>query len=105
MKKIKTIEEFYSIIESDQTSFVYFYTNWCPDCFFANLYFPRLIDQYKKMKFYKIDRDGLIDLSSHLGIYGIPSFLIFRNGEEIGRFVDKNRKSMKEAKSFIDKTI
>ena len=105
MKKIKTLEEFYTQVEKDELTFVYFYTTWCPDCFMVKPFLPRLEKEHKEMTFIQVDRDDLLDLSSHLGIYGIPSFLLFKNGEELGRFVDKNRKSYLQVKEFIENTI
>lgn len=105
MKKIKSTEEFYSIVESKKLVLVYFYTKWCPDCFMVKPFLPRLVKEYPQMEFVKVDRDTDIELSRHLEIYGIPSFLIFNKGEELDRFVDKFRKSYVEVKSFIDKTL
>jgi thiol-disulfide isomerase/thioredoxin len=105
MNKINNLAEFYEVVEKDELSLIYFYTTWCPDCFATKLYMPRLIKDYSNIKFYAVNRDELIDLSSHLGIYGIPSFLIYKNGEELGRFVSKLRKSYIEVKEFIDNSI
>lgn len=105
MKKINTLEEFYEIAESDQTSVFYFYTTWCPDCFRSKLYMPKLVSEYSDLNFYAVNRDGLLDLSSYLRIFGIPSFLIFKEGVEVGRFVSKQGKSYVEVKEFIDSSI
>lgn len=105
MNKINTLSEFYDIVESEEKTFIYFYTMWCPDCFRTKTYMSKLIKEYPNLTFYKVDRDDLMDLSAHLGIYGIPSFLIFEKGEELGRFVSKLGKSYLEVKDFIDNTL
>lgn len=105
MKNLTNLEEFYTEIESDQISLVYFYTNWCPDCLRSKMYMPKLEKEYSNIRFYNINRDKMLDLSSYLGIYGIPSFLLFKNGDEIGRFVSKLGKSYIEVKEFIDSNI
>ncbi|SIE49450.1 Uncharacterised protein [Mycobacteroides abscessus subsp. abscessus] len=33
--------------------------------------------------------------------FGIPSFIAFRDGEESGRFVSKDRKTQEEIENFI----
>ena len=66
---------------------------------------PKLEKEYPNLTFYSFDRDKDIQLARHLEIYGIPSFLIFNNGDEIGRYVDKKRKSYIEVKTFIDKVL
>ena len=102
MNKLRNTEEFYNAVEQDKLSIVYFYTLWCPDCFMMRPALPRLEKDYPEMTFYSFNRDKDNQLAMHLEIYGIPSFLIFRNGEEIGRYVDKKRKSYIEVKTFID---
>jgi len=52
-----------------------------------------------------MDRDLELELAMHLNIYGIPSFLMFSQGEEIGRFVSKFSKSYLEVRSFIEESI
>lgn len=105
MTKIENLEEYYKIIESKEKIIIYWYTKWCPDCFAIKPHIPRLESEFKEYMFYSIDRDMDIELAKHLNIFGIPSFLIYRDGEEIGRFVDKNRKSYEQVKDFILKVV
>jgi hypothetical protein len=34
-------------------------------------------------------------------VFGIPSFIAFENGKELGRFVSKDRKTQEEIERFI----
>lgn len=105
MKKIQNLEEFYDIVENTDKVIVYWYTKWCPDCFFSKTYLGKLENEFSDYEFIKIDRDRLLDLARHLEIFGIPSFLVFNEGNEVGRFVDKNRKTFNEVKTFINSVI
>ena len=105
MKSIISMEEFYKVIEDEKPSFIYFYTNWCPDCFAIKPHLPRLENEFTNIEFYQMDRDLELELAMHLNIYGIPSFLMFSQGEEIGRFVSKFSKSYLEVRSFIEESI
>jgi thiol-disulfide isomerase/thioredoxin len=105
MIKLKSTEEFYNVVESNKLCIVYFYTKWCPDCFMMKPALPRLEKDYPEITFYSFNRDSDIHLAKHLEIYGIPSFLIFNNGDEIGRYVDKKRKSYIEVKTFIEEVL
>jgi thiol-disulfide isomerase/thioredoxin len=102
MIKLKSTQEFYEAVENNKLSIVYFYTKWCPDCFVIKPALPRLEKDYSSITFYSFDRDKDINLARHLEIFGIPSFLMFKDGDEIGRYVDKRRKSYIEVKAFID---
>jgi thioredoxin-like negative regulator of GroEL len=48
-----------------------------------------------------VDRDQFIDLCQQLDVYGIPSFIGFEDGKELGRFVSKDRKTQEEIEGFI----
>lgn len=105
MKKLTSTQAFYEAVEENKLCIIYFYTIWCPDCFMMRPALPRLEKEYKNITFYSFNRDKDIHLARHLEIYGIPSFLIFNNGDEIGRYVDKKRKSFIEVKTFIDQVL
>lgn len=105
MKTLQSLKEFYDEIESEKKVIYYWHTKWCPDCFVLIPFLGKLEKAFPEFTFYKIDRDNYIDLARHLEIYGIPSFLVFDNGDEIGRLVNKNRKSYREIKNFIEGVI
>lgn len=101
MNKIKSTEDFYKTVEQEKITLVYFYTKWCPDCYMVKPFLPRLEEDFPSIEFHQMDRDADIDLARHLNIFGIPSFLIFKGGEERGSFVSKNRKTYLEVHNFI----
>lgn len=105
MKKLKNLEEFYNAVEKNDKVVVYWYTIFCPDCIMAKPFLGKLEKDFPDYTFYSCNRDKFIDLARHLEIFGIPSFLVFENGEEKGRYVNKLRKSYIEVKTFIENTI
>ena len=105
LKKIKSLEEFYDVIESNEKVIIYWYTKWCPDCFAMKPALPRLEKDFSEYKFYSVNRSMDIELAKHLNIFGIPSFLIYHNEEIIDRFVDKRRKSYIQVRDFITNAI
>ncbi|MNC63683.1 Thioredoxin-like protein YtpP [compost metagenome] len=67
---------------------------------------PDLVKHYEgKLDFVHVDRDDLPDLCSELNILGIPSFIVFRDGQEITRFVSKLRKTREEIEEFLDRSL
>ncbi|QAY68210.1 thioredoxin family protein [Paenibacillus protaetiae] len=104
MKQLKTEAEYREAIASNDLSVIVFKTTWCPDCHFIDPFMPDVEQKYAATAtFYHIDRDELPDLCSELNILGIPSFVAFRNGQELVRFVNKLRKSREEIEQFIDR--
>ncbi|MCI1290338.1 MAG: thioredoxin family protein [Lactobacillus sp.] len=74
---------------------------WCPDCRFLEPALPEIEQNFADCKFYQIDRDGSIDLAKELKILGIPSFVVYQDGQEIGRLVNKDRKTKDEVETFL----
>jgi thiol-disulfide isomerase/thioredoxin len=105
LKKLKNLKEFYDVVESNGKVIIYWYTIFCPDCIMMKPNLGKLEKAFPKHDFFSINRDKMIDLAKHLEIYGIPSFLVFEDGDEKGRLVNKLRKSYIEVKTFIDSTI
>ena len=56
---------------------------------------------FRSSKFYQIDRDGSVDIAKEMNIMGIPSFVVYQDGAEIGRLVNKDRKTKDEVESFL----
>ena len=64
---------------------------------------PEIEQEFSQYRFILVDRDENIDLCAELGIMGIPSFVVYRDGTEIDRFVDKNRKTKEQVERFLRK--
>jgi len=100
MEIIKTLEQFEQITNHGK-HIVIFSTEWCGDCIFIKPHLPAIESKFPQWKFSFIDRDDLIVLCKDLDIYGIPSFLAFVDGQIVGRFVSKDRKTPPEIEQFI----
>ncbi len=67
---------------------------------------PELEEKYgDRINFIELDRDEMADLCEKLNILGIPSFIAFRGGKELVRFVSKLRKTKEEIEQFFDRAI
>ncbi|AWI13189.1 hypothetical protein B4064_2527 [Caldibacillus thermoamylovorans] len=101
MEKLQSVEQFESLKNSGSHVFL-FTAGWCPDCRFLEPFLPEIENEYKEYTFVSVDRDEFIDLCGELDIFGIPSFVVFKDGQEIGRFVSKDRKTKEEVEKFMD---
>ncbi len=81
---------------------LFFQADWCPDCRFIKPSMPEIEKEYSNYTFVKVDRDENIDLAQQMDVLGIPSFVAYDGGKEIGRFVSKDRKTKKEVEDFIN---
>lgn len=78
-----------------------FTADWCPDCQFIKPAMPEVEKDFSDFKFYAVDRDENLDLATELNVMGIPSFIAYRDGQEIGRFVNKDRKTKQQVEDFL----
>lgn len=100
MQILQSIEQFEELRNGAPVIFE-FTADWCGDCRFIDPFMPEVVEKFADFTFYKVDRDRFIDLCIDLGIIGIPSFLAYESGVELGRFVSKDRKTQVEIEQFI----
>jgi thioredoxin 1 len=66
---------------------------WCGPCKVLAPIVERLADEYKgKVRVGKLDIDDSPGVASKFGIRGVPTVLVFKNGEESGRHVGVTNK-------------
>ena len=80
---------------------LFFTAGWCPDCRFIKPAMPEIEADFSDYTFYSVDRDENVDLAASLNIFGIPSFIVYDQGQEIGRFVNKDRKTKQQVEDFL----
>ncbi|HZH58977.1 MAG TPA: thioredoxin family protein [Metabacillus sp.] len=101
MKQLQSIDEYKQIILGEKVILM-FSADWCPDCRVIEPILPELEQENSDFTFYYVDRDKYIDLCGELNVFGIPSFVAFHEGKEVGRYVNKERKSKQQIQDFID---
>ncbi|OTA46214.1 thiol reductase thioredoxin [Limosilactobacillus reuteri] len=103
MKRLPQLKEDQLIETIGNGKVVLFFTaDWCPDCRFIKPAMPEIEQDFSNYTFYEVDRDENIDLAAELNVFGIPSFIVYDNGKEIGRFVNKDRKTKQQVEDFLN---
>jgi len=106
MTDIKDISEFRQMTGEDGAVCALFTADWCPDCQAIKPVMPELEKEYSdRCGFISLDRDRFLDLCQEQNVFGIPSFIVYRKGSEIGRFVSKDAKTREEIDAFLTKTL
>ena len=101
MRIPKDKEELLDIVGSKGNYVLFFTAGWCPDCAFIKPAMPEIEAENSKFEFIQVDRDEYIDQLLEWDVYGIPSFVVYQDGKEIARLVNKDRKTKDEVNSFL----
>ena len=96
-----TNDELKTLVDN-QKVVLFFSASWCPDCIFIDPYIPKLEKEFNDFKWIHVHRDEHMDVAQENNVMGIPSFICFDHGKEVGRFVDKDRKTYDQVKDFLN---
>ncbi|MDK7927693.1 MULTISPECIES: thioredoxin family protein [Staphylococcus] len=105
MEAIKTREDFDKIIESNEPVIIKFEAGWCPDCRAMDMWIDPIVEKYNDYKWYNVNRDELEDVAQDYEVMGIPSLLVFKNGEKTAHLHSANAKSPEQVEDFLSETF
>lgn len=100
MIKLETEQQFKDLKENNRVVFL-FSANWCSDCRLLEPVMPEIEADFADYTFVYVDRDQFIDVCIENDVFGIPSFIVFSFGTELGRLVSKEQKTKEEVVSFL----
>lgn len=76
------------VLKSDVTVLIDFTAAWCGPCKLLSPIIEKLADELAgRVKVGKIDIDTSPNVTAKYGIRGVPTVMVFRNGERVGQHV------------------
>lgn len=102
MEAIKTTEQFNEIIQSGEEVLVKFQAGWCPDCRRMDMFIDPIEEKYNKYTWYDVNRDELPEIAEKYEVMGIPSLLIFKDGEKKAHLHSAHAKSPEQVTDFLE---
>lgn len=78
---------FDDVISGDTPVLVDFWATWCGPCQFMHPIFIRLAKKYRNIKFARVNVDDAQSVAARYGIYAIPTFVVFKNGQPVDKAV------------------
>lgn len=76
------------VLQSDKPVVVDFWAPWCGPCRVIGPILDKLAGEYEgRLTIAKVNTDEEIQHASQLGIQGIPTLIIFKNGKEVERLI------------------
>ncbi len=82
-----TKENFKELIAQDKVTLVDFWAEWCGPCRMLGPILDKIAEENQNINVLKVNVDELSDISAEYGIRNIPAVFIFKNNEQINKFV------------------
>jgi thioredoxin 1 len=74
------------VMQSETPVLVDFWAPWCGPCRALSPHIDRIAGQYgSQLKVVKVNTDEAQDVASRFGIMSIPTVILFKGGQELGR--------------------
>lgn len=103
MDEIRNPDEFRTLAASDKPFCAIFSADWCPDCRVLKAVLPGLGEEYDdRFNFAVVDRDAWPELAEEYDVLGIPSFVVLKNSEVVGTYINRLRKTRRQITDFLD---
>jgi thioredoxin 1 len=80
------------VIEADRPVVVDFWAAWCPPCRQMNPVVGELAAEHPELSFVTLDADANQQTVIEYGVLSMPTFMVFRDGAEVARFVGSRPK-------------
>ncbi|WP_057913259.1 thioredoxin family protein [Peribacillus muralis] len=100
MENLKTVDQ-YDALKNEGKHIFLFSAAWCVDCRVIEPFMPEIEQKFPDFTFIHVDRDEFIDVCAANDVFGIPSFIGYDNGKELGRYVSRDRKTQEQIEEFI----
>jgi thioredoxin 1 len=92
------------VLQSDKLTMVDFWAEWCGPCKMMNPLLDELSTEYEgKVVISKMNVDDNSEVPTNFNIRGIPTFILFKGGKEVGRIVGAQTKQV--MKGQLDKFL
>jgi len=66
-----------------------------------NMFIDPIIEEYNQYDWYELNRDELPEIADKYDVMGIPSLLIFQNGEKLAHLHSANAKTPQQVTEFL----
>jgi thioredoxin 1 len=94
------------VLKSSQPVLVDFWASWCAPCLMLAPTVESVAEKYQgKAKIVKLNVDENISSSSNYGVKGIPTLILFRDGQEAERVVGVPPNAKDYISQMLDKHL
>lgn len=102
MERIQTAEQFKEITGKATYTIMKYDTTWCPDCKVLDRFIAPIVTEHADKQWYAIDAEQFQDIAEANEVRGIPSLLVYRNGEKIAHLHSKFAKTPDQVREYLN---
>jgi thioredoxin 1 len=85
------------VLESETPVLVDFWAAWCPPCRVMHPVLAELAADRDDLRVVKVDAEANVATAARYGVLAMPTFVLFRDGEEVLRLVGSRPRRKLEA--------
>lgn len=87
IKHVNSNEFEAEVLKSDKKVLVDFWANWCGPCKMLAPVLEQVAEEMPDVQIVKVDVDDNGDLAEKYNVMSIPTMILFKNGEQVGKSV------------------
>lgn len=95
--EISTLKEFLQRIDTPKLTVTDFHAQWCGPCKAIAPVIEKFSENYTNVQFLKVDVDEAGDIAQEYGITAMPTFVLYKDGEPLGKIVGAAPDNVKKA--------
>lgn len=102
MERIKDDAQFQTNIKQDHYTVMKFDASWCPDCKNLDRFIGDIVAEHSDKAFYAVDSEQFEQLAEKYEVRGIPSLLVFKNGQKLAHLHSKFAKTPAQIREYLE---
>jgi thioredoxin-like negative regulator of GroEL len=102
MDRIASTEQFKEVTNRDSFTVVKYYTTWCPDCKNLDRFIGGIIAEHADKSWFEMDAEQFQEIAEENEVRGIPSLLVFRNGQKVAHLHSKFAKTPDQVREYLN---